>query len=463
GGGMAGLATVESVLEHDPAAYAITIAAAEPDAPYDRVRLSQALRGGATDLVLRPAAWFADRGVELRTSAPVVRLDVAARGAVLADGDEVGYDRMVLATGSRAFLPPIEGLGRDGVHAFRTLRDARAILAAAARGGRAVVIGGGLLGLEAEGGLRARGLDVTVVHLADRLMERQLDPAAARMLQRRLASLGVAVRLGATARAVAGNGRCEAVVLEGGEELAADVVVVAAGVVPDVALARDAGLEVARGILVDDELRASAPGVWAVGECAEHRGVVPGLWAPVARQARAAGAVLAGRPAAFHGVTPATTLKVAGIDLFCAGAAEASVDEEEVLALDSRAGRYRKLVLSGDRLAGAILLGDLGDAATVHELLETGRPVPPELLDAPEPAPAGAPRSQLVCSCNAVSRDTIERAIADGGLERLEQVALATRATTGCGGCRDEVEVLLAGAIERRSEPLRPAPAARPR
>jgi ferredoxin-nitrate reductase len=453
GGGMAGLATVEALLERDQGAYAITIAGAEPDAPYDRVRLSHALRGPAGDLTLRPSSWFAERGVELRTSSRVARLDVERRRAALADGTELAWDRLVLATGSRPFLPPIEGLERRGVHAFRTLRDAEAILADAGRARRAVVVGGGLLGLEAAGGLRARGIGVTVVHLADRLMERQLDGLSARLLHRRLAAMGIDVRLSASVRAVLGNGRCDGVALTGGEDLAADVVIVAAGVMPDVALARDAGLEVASGIVVDDELRTSAPGVWAVGECAEHRGLVQGLWAPVREQASVAGAILAGRPAAFHGATPATTLKVAGVDLFCAGEADAALEHDEVVALDSRAGRYRRLLLAGDRLAGAILLGDLRDAGAVHELLDTGRPVPPALLDAGDATRPAADEDPIVCVCNGVSRNTIDGAITNGGLERLEQVAAATRATTGCGGCRTNVQELLRAAEQRRSEP----------
>jgi ferredoxin-nitrate reductase len=223
---------------------------------------------------------------------------------------------------------------------------------------------------------------------------------------------------------------------------------------PDADLARDAGLEVLRGIVVDDELRASHPGVWAIGECAEHRGTVYGLWPPVRRQARVAGTALAGRPAAFHGAVPATTLKVMGVDLFCAGHPEPRPGEEELISLDSRSGRYRKLVVAGDRLVGAVLIGDLAEVPALHDLIEHDRPIPSELLHGP-PAERSAPGpTALVCSCNAVSREDIERAIVAGGLERVEQVAAATAASTGCGGCRPGVEALLAEARERVREPL---------
>ena len=457
GGGMAGHATIEALLEHDADAYAITLVGAEPHAPYDRVRLSSALSGelAVGDLRLRGEDWYAARGVELRAGAQVTRLDVEARRAELADGDVLAWDRVVLATGSQPALPPIAGLGRAGVHAFRTLRDAQAITATASRGGRAVVVGGGLLGLEAARGLQARGLRVTIVHLADRLMEQQLDGLAAGLLQRRIGELGIDVLLGAQTEGVLGNGHAEGVRLADGTEIEAGLVVVATGVRPDVELARAAGLEVRRGIVVDDELRASAPHVWAVGECAEHRDTVYGLWAPLRRQARVTGASLAGRPAAFHGAVPATTLKVMGVDLFCAGRAVAAAGDEEVLSLDSRSGRYRKLVVAGERLVGAVLLGELSEVAALHDLLEHGAPVPEELL-AGAPAVAVESAAATVCSCNGVSRGAIEEAIAAGGLERLEQVAAATRATTGCGGCRPAVEGLLAEAAERRGEPLPP-------
>jgi ferredoxin-nitrate reductase len=247
------------------------------------------------------------------------------------------------------------------------------------------------------------------------------------------------------------------VVLDDGGELAADLVVVAAGVRPEIGLARDAGLEVDRAIVVDDELRTSRPGVHAVGECVQHRGVVYGLWAPLLEQAKVAGAALAGVPAAFRGVTPATTLKVAGVDLFCGGRAVAGRGDEEVLALDSRRGRYRRLVLQEGRLVGAVLLGDLRDARALRELLATGGPVPDELLepggDGAEPGLAPDPRA-TVCSCMSVAQGDIVAAIRDRGAQSVEGIAAHTRATTGCGGCAGDVRAVLDAHRRAMAEPV---------
>jgi ferredoxin-nitrate reductase len=497
GGGMAGLAVVEQLLAHGADGRALMIAGAEPSLPYDRIRLSAALAGEAhpADLVLRDASWFAERGVELRSAVHVAALDPAERCAELSDGSLVEYDRVVLATGSQPALPPIAGLSRPGVHAFRSLRDVARILDALGSGRRAVVIGGGLLGLEAARGLQVRGMQVTVVHLAEHLMEQQLDPLGAGLLQRRIRKLGIEVLLdacttelaGAASPApraglssgnapVAGSPLADATLagspaddapvsevrLADGRALEAELVIVATGIRPDVELARAAGIEVARGIVVDDELRTSDPRVWAVGECAEHRGVVYGLWAPLLRQAKVAAAVMSGRPAAFHGAVPATTLKVMGVDLFAAGRAQAADGEEELLSLDTRRGRYRKLVVADDRLAGAVLLGDLSEAVTLRRLVEEGRAVPDELLEASLPsagtAAAAARVSGVVCSCAGVTREQIEQAIAAGALERVSEVAQVTGATSGCGGCRSEVERMLAG---RGRETLRDVRAAR--
>jgi len=461
GGGMAGMATVEAVLAHgDRDGWDVTIVGAEPVAPYNRIMLSTLMAGGIGpgQLALRQPDWFADREVRLRLGVAARHVDTAARVVELADGDRVAYDDLVLATGSRPFLPPVPGIDQPGVHVFRTAADAEAILAAAATARRAVVIGGGLLGLEAARGLRERGVAVTVVHLPDRLMELQLDAPAATLLARALRALKITVRTGATTTEIVGDATVEGVRLEGGEELPADLVVVAAGIRPEVDLARSAGLEVERGVLVDDELRTSAPGVRAVGECAEHRGSVYGLWAPLLEQARAAGASLAGQPAAFHGAAPATTLKVAGVELFCCGRVTEQEGDEEVLALDTRRGRYRRLLVRDGRLAGGILLGDLRDARALRALLDDGGEIPAALLDGP-PASANAEAEHVdpgmnVCSCQGVTHGEIEHAIRDRGLQTVEQVASSTRASTGCGGCRADVTAILARVRAKAAGPV---------
>jgi NAD(P)H-nitrite reductase large subunit len=446
---MAGMATVEAMLAHTAEVrWDVTIVGAEPDPPYNRVLLSQVLAGAVADqeLPLRHPDWFAKRGVALRLGVAARHVDTAARTVELADGELLDYDELVLATGSRPFVPPVAGADLPGVHVFRTRADARAIAAAADDARRAVVIGGGLLGLEAARALRERGCQTTVVHLADRLMEQQLDAPAASLLERALRDLRIRVRTSARTEAIVGDGRASHVVLEGGEELPADLVVIAAGIVPDIDLAQTSGLETARGVLVDDELRTSAAGVRAVGECAEHRGTTYGLWSPLLEQARALGASLAGVPAAFLGAVPATTLKVAGVELFCCGRVNASDRDDEVLSLDSRLRRYRRLLVRDDgRLAGAILLGDLRDARALRELLRDGDEVPASLLgglDAPAADPG--PEDANLCSCQGVTRGEVLHAIRDRALTTVEQVAEHTRASTGCGGCRPDIAALLA-------------------
>jgi NAD(P)H-nitrite reductase large subunit len=479
---MAAMATVEALLEHDGGdGWQITMVGREPHPPYNRMLLSKVVAGtaDAAQLVLHEPGWLAERGIEIRAGREVRAIQLARgvaephaaepRGvAELDDGEELAFDRLVLATGSRPALPSLSGLGLRGVHEFRTLEDARRIVAGAAHARRAVVIGGGLLGLEAARGLRARELDVTVLHVAPWLMERQLDPPAAALLRRSLEGLGVEVRLRAVAQAVlgSGGGSVTGVALQDGEQLPADMVVIAAGVVPEVALARDAGLEVERAIVVDDELRCSAPGVYAVGECAQHRDVVYGLWAPLLEQAKIAGASLAGSPAAFRGAVPATTLKVAGVELFCGGDPVGRPGDEEVVALDTRRRRYRRLLLREDRLVGTILLGDLRDARVLREHLAGAQRLPEPLLEAmpsgvqapigPGLQPPEADPSATVCTCMSVTQGEIASAIVSLGLETVEQVGEHTRAGTGCGTCRSEIGALLAlrrDDAERTSEP----------
>jgi ferredoxin-nitrate reductase len=406
GAGMAGLATAEAVLAHaEPGAWEITLVGGEREAPYNRVLLSQALAGSVADdrLALKGPEWFAERGVTLRLGAAARRIDLQARELELADGARVGYDELVLAIGSAPWLPPVDGLDRANVHAFRSLADMRAIRAAAKRATTAVVVGGGLLGLEAARGLRELGVDTTVVHLADRLMELQLDPLAARVLERRIRGLGIKVRCEQRTEAITDAG----VALQDGTVIAADLVVFATGIRPEVALARDAGLEVGRGVLVDDNLRASEPGVWAVGECAEHRGVTVGLVAPALQMARAAGADIAGKPASYVPGPVSTKLKVAGIDLFCAGELEA---DDEVVALDTRAGYYRREVYRGEQRVGQIVLGD------------------PPALD-------GEVVDPVVCACLNVTKSEI-------------QAGRAGKAGTGCGSCAAMVASIQAEAAE---------------
>ncbi len=441
GSGMAALETVEEVLRRtEPGAWRVTMLGEEPGSPYNRMLLSKLLAEeiGAAALDLRPPAWFAKHGVEVRGSCPATRIDTERRRVLAGDGGAHGYDALVIATGSRPFVPPIPGASEPGVLTFRTVADVAAIESVAHAARRAVVIGGGLLGLEAAAGLRRHGVGVTVVEAAPHLMPQQLDPAAAAMLGTALEGLGIESACGV------GVERCAAdrVALAGGHEIEAELTVVAAGVRPEASLAADAGIEVSRGIVVDDEMRTSAPSVWAVGECAEHRGTVYGLWAPVAAQARVAGASLSGDPAAFHREVPATNLKVAGVDLF-AGGEDGGGDE--LVWIDRRRGVYRRLVLDGERLVAAILLGDVSGARELSALLRSGEAVPERLLAPPGAAvePPTPEPGDVVCSCNAVTRGEIEAAIRARALRSAPAVGRETRAGTGCGSCVADIEAIL--------------------
>ncbi len=469
GAGLAGLAVVEEALRRRPAeTWRITMLGEEPGRTYNRILLSKLLAGSCDrrEIEPRPASWFAANGIILRAGLPAASIDLDRSAVVDCRGGRLGYDALVLATGSRPFLPPLPGAEAEHVFAFRTCADADRIAAAAAAGASAVVIGGGLLGLEAAAGLLARGMKVTVVEAADRLMPQQLDRGGAAMLGRALAQTGLSALVGQSVRSI----RSRSVQLEDGQELLADLVVVAAGVRPEVSLAREAGIETRRGILVDDEMATSAPGVWAVGECAEHGGSVYGLWAPLLDQARVAGASLSGSPSAFAAAVVSTTLKVVGVSVFAGGSPTAGPGQREVAWSDEERGTYAKLVLVGDRPVGALAIGDEALGQEFGRLLRSGE-LPAELLAAATPSktalrpPApgsGDPGSdgeraggsdgafaeqgetELVCLCRQVTRGEIVGAIRADGLSTRDEVARATGASTGCGNCGREIEALIA-------------------
>jgi ferredoxin-nitrate reductase len=443
GTGMSGLEVAEQVRARDEMAE-IVLLGEEPVPTYNRVLLSKLFARDCTarDIELRGAAWYARERVDMRVHCPARAVDLERRVVLDGRGGTHPYDRLVIATGSRPFLPPIAGRNQEHVFSFRTQRDVQRISKRARKARHAVVVGGGLLGLEAAAGLRSWGMDVSVVEAAPHLMPQQLDAGGAAMLGRSLARLGLETVTGSGVATI----WLDAVQLHNGQRLPAELVVIAAGIKPEVTLARAAGIECGRGIVVDDALRTSAPDVFAVGECAEHRGTVYGLWAPLAEQARAAATALLDEPASFVGHVPATTLKVAGVDVYAGGRAAAVDDEEDELVWsDGRNGVYRKLVLQGERLVGAVLVGDSAGAPGLTSLLRSGADCPRELL-----APAGATTitetdDALVCACNTVTRGTLKKAIASG-LTTLAQVAEVTRASTGCGSCTRSVEALLADA-----------------
>ncbi len=376
GNGMAAARLVDELARRTLGRFAIAVIGDEPRLAYNRVLLSALLAQeiGFSDIELKPSRWWRDRGVTLRYGVPAVAVDARARTVMLADGLALPFSRLVLATGSQPIRLPALGMDLPGVMTFRDVDDVDAI--AARKGARVVVIGGGLLGLEAAYGIAKAGADVTVLHLMDRLMERQLDPNAAAMLARAVEAKGISVRLQAETARVLGRDRVEAVELKDGSVIPADAVVLAVGIRANATLARDAGLAVARGIVVDDGLATSIPGVYAIGECAEHRGTCYGLVEPAYEQAQVLARRLAGEDVHYAGSVLATNLKVSGVHVFSAGDFLAQEPgAEEIVLSDPGLHVYKKLVVSGDRLTGAVLFGDTADGPWYLDLIRSGAPL----------------------------------------------------------------------------------------
>src|SRR5688572_19454613 len=372
GNGMAGMACVEQILKYAPQ-FAITVFGDETHVNYNRVLLSSVLAGekAADEIVINPPAWYQNHRIDLRVGVRIVDVDAAAKTVTGNDGSVTPYDTLLLATGSRAWMPPIEGLDKDGVFVFRTLDDTRALMQRSGPATRAVVIGGGLLGLEAARGLQVQGCQVTVVHLMPTLMERQLDPDGGHYLLGKMEDLGIRVLLGRTTTAVLGNGQVEGVALSDDSCLEADLVVVAAGIRPNVELAYKAGLHVNRGIVVNDHMETSSPDIFAVGECVEHRGVCYGLVAPLFEQGKVLAATITGNKGpTYTGTVQAAKLKIMGVDVFSAG--DWSEQNSEPVRFEDRAlGIYKKLTVRDGKLAGVILVGDTSDSHRYMEWLRT--------------------------------------------------------------------------------------------
>jgi len=462
GNGMVGLRFVQDVLELDAhRRCVITVVGAEKGGAYNRLLLSNVLAGTSRngDVQLADEGWYARNGVTLLSGRAVVDLGRADRVATLDDGARVPYDVAVLATGSDAAIPPIPNLMaadelRDGVVAFRTLDDCAEISARAAHVQRAVVVGGGLLGIEAARGLAGLGVAVTLLQRTDRLMDVQLDTGASRVLGRALAALGVEVVLdaGISEALVGADGSVAGLRLGDDRSLEAALVVLCCGVRPNADLARSSGLTVNRGVVVDDHLRSvDDRDVYAIGECAEHDGVTYGLVAPGWEQSRIVAEQLTGTPATYRGSAVVTRLKAAGLELAAMG--ESSVDDDDdVCFSDARRGVYQKVVVREGRLVGAILLGDTRHAGTLTQLFDRGLPLAEDraaqlLMNRAGAtaqsvvSPIGLPATATVCHCNGVTKSAICSAW-QAGARSVPELAARTRATTGCGSCRDVVEGL---------------------
>lgn len=454
GNGMAGVACVEHILKHNPD-FDITIFGDETHVNYNRILLSMVLAGekSADEIVLNDVEWYRSNGIRARLGVRVARIDRAARTVVDMDGGETPFDNLILAMGSNAFIPPIPGVDKENVHVFRTLDDTRALLAKARKGLKTVVIGGGLLGLEAARGLQVRGCDVTVIHLMDSLMERQLDATGGEYLKRRIEGLGIRVMLPRQTAAIIGNGHVDGLRFATGEEMEADLVVIAAGIKPNAALAREAGLAVNRGIVVNDYMETSDPAIFAVGECTEHRGQTFGLVAPLFDQARVLAATITNnRGPVFSAPAPASKLKIMGVDIFSAGSIDESEPGVEVVRYeDPSVGAYKKLLLKNNRLHGMILVGDVEDEPTYMDWMRTGTDLSAmrrQILFPPPPADPGLeiadmPDSETICGCYGVRKGEIISAIHKHGITTLSQLKERTKASTSCGTCSGLCQKLL--------------------
>ena len=452
GNGMAGVACVEQIIKHSPQ-FEITVFGDETHVNYNRILLSSVLAGERTadEITLNPLEWYLRNDIQLQLGVRVVDVNADEKTVTGDDGSVTPYDTLLLATGSSAFKPPIAGLDKQNVFAFRTLDDTRDLLERAAPGVKAVVIGGGLLGLEAARGLQVRGCEVTVVHLMSTLMERQLDPDGGNYLTGKMEDLGIRVLLGRSTTAIVGDERAEGVALENGEILEAGLVVVAAGIRPNVELGYKAGLHVNRGVVVNDYMETSDPDIFAVGECVEHRGTCYGLVAPLLEQGKVLAATITGNKGpTYTGTVLATKLKIMGVDVFSAG--DWSEQHADPVRFEDRAlGIYKKLTVRDGKLVGAILVGDTSDSHRYMDWLRTGADVASHrrhLLFPPPAADSGLDIAQMadsatVCGCVGVTKGAIIGAIHEQGVNTLSQLKEATRASTGCGSCTSLCQELL--------------------
>jgi nitrite reductase (NADH) large subunit len=463
GNGMAAGRVLEELFARAPERYEVTIFSAEPRVNYDRIMLSPVLAGEKQfdDIVVHNDDWYSRHNVDLRKGETVVAIDRAARTVRTQSGVVESYDTLIVATGSRPILIPVPGAELPGVVAFRDLDDVNAMLAAARKGGSAVVIGGGLLGLEAAAALAAQGMKTTVVHLMPTLMERQLDPNAAYLLQKAIEKRGIETLTSANTNAILGDSAVTGVRLEDGRTLPADLVVMAVGIRPNTKLAKEAGLEVKRGLVVDDLMRTSDENIFAVGECVEHRGQCYGLVAPLYDMAKTLGAVLAGEPVTgYAGSATSTKLKVTGVDVFSAGDFAEGNENDEVVLRDPRRGIYKRVILRDNKIIGAVLYGDTADGSWYFDLLKKGADIA-EMRDtlifgqayqggAPmDPAAAVAALSDdaEICGCNGVCKGAITQAITAKGLTTIDDVRSQTKASSSCGQCTSKVEFILKFAL----------------
>jgi len=456
GNGMAGIACVEAILKHNPD-FNITILSEEPYYNYNRILLSSVLAGEKPleEIYINTQEWYEKNNINLKLGAKAVDVRPDEKVVVTDDGAVVSYDKLLLATGSDPFIPPIEGVQKEGVYTFRNMADTNGILEYCKKAKKAVVIGGGLLGLEAARGIANQGLQVSVVHLMDRLMDVQLDAVGGQFLKREIEKLGIEVLLSKNTAKIMGDKCVDGVLFKDGSIVPADMVVIACGIRPNVALAKKAGLKINRGIVVNDHMETSDPNIFAVGECVEHNGKVYGLVAPLYDQGKVLAATITGNKGlVYTGSVLATKLKVMGIELFSAGDYKDEGEGKERVCYEDHAfGVYKKLVIQKTRVVGCILVGDARDANRFLEMIRKEENVSDKrknLLFEEAPAVAGSeadvmslPDTETICGCIGVSKGFIVSSVRDNGLKTLSEVKKCTKASTGCGTCGSVVERIL--------------------
>lgn len=457
GNGMAGVGTLEQILKLT-GSYEISVYGAEPHPNYNRIQLSYVLEGSKTfdEIVLNDREWYQSQGIRLHTGTKVARIDTEAKQIFTESGESEAYDKLIIATGSKPFFLPIPGHDKQGVIGFRDIADCETMIAASKTKKTAAVIGGGLLGLEAAKGLVQLGMDTTVVHIFETLMERQLDEVSAGMLKAELARQGIKFAMGKKTVELTGGAEVEGLRFDDGTELQADLVVMAAGILPNTEVAKASGIECRRGIVVDDYMRTSAPDVYAVGECCEHRGICYGLVAPLFEQGAVLAKTIAGvETAPYTGSTVSTKLKISGVDVFSAGVFAETPEHRVLRNHDDWKGTYKKVLLKDGKIVGAVLYGDVTDSSQLTRLVRDEAAMTDELygqLFGQSGCCSGGKATtgvetmaddEIVCGCNGVTKGTIVRGIREQGWNTVEQIKSCTGATRSCGGCKPMVEQLL--------------------
>ena len=454
GNGMAGVRTIEEILKLSPEQFEITIFGQEPYPNYNRIKLSNILQSDTNfeDIIINPLDWYKENHIQLFTGETVVKIDVEAKRVISNQGREVGYDELIIATGSNSFILPIPGADKIGVTGFRDIKDCEMMINSADQYKKAVVIGGGLLGLEAARGLLNLGMKVDVVHLMPHLMERQLDPIASSLLRVELESQGMNFLMEKETVEILGDDRVTGLRFKDGSEIEADLLVMAIGIKPNIAVAKSSGIYVNRGIVVNDFMETSVPHVYGVGECAEHREIVYGLVAPLYEQGKVLAERICGIEAKpYEGSVTGTQLKVAGVDLFSAGEIFEDGSTKSIMIFNEYDGIYKRVLTRNNLIVGIVLYGDTKDSIKLFRMLMKKEDISGVPIFQTECSGSGAsddiaamPNDELVCGCNGVTKGAIVEAIQTQGLTTLDQVSHCTNAGRSCGRCKPLVSSILA-------------------